>query len=124
MNINATTQKLNNYNYQNAVLPIYNIAGAKKIDTAQPQANSYKGIETYTTMIQKKFGVGDLQYGGNNVLSLIANPTSNGSDTIFTNQLPTGNGLHPTWINNPPKTYTQTNFFTQFTLLPSHIVYG
>ncbi len=86
--MDATTQKLIDYNYKNAVLPIYSIAGSKKISAAQPDANSYKGAITYTNVIQKKFGLGDLQYGSNDVLSLIANPLSNGSNLVFTNQLP------------------------------------
>ena len=65
--MDATTQRLKNYDYRNAVLPIYDIAGAKKIDTAQPDANSYKGAMSYTNMIQEKFGVGDLQHGSNSI---------------------------------------------------------
>lgn len=41
MNMDSTTKKLTNYNYKNAVLPIYNIAGAKKIATPEASANSY-----------------------------------------------------------------------------------
>ncbi len=124
LNINSTSQTLENYEYKNAISPIYNIAGAKKVNTTQANANSYKSIATYTSMIQKKFGVGDIQFGSNNVLSLIANPMSNWSTVIFTNQLPTGNGDAPTWKANPPKTDEQTNFFTQFNIMPNHIVYG
>ncbi|MEI6774298.1 MAG: hypothetical protein WCL18_05960 [bacterium] len=57
MSMDSTTQKLKNYDYKNAVLPIYDIAGSKKIDSAQRDANSYIGSMTYTNMIQKKFGV-------------------------------------------------------------------
>jgi hypothetical protein len=122
MNIDSTSQELMDYNYKNAILPIYNIAGSRKIATGESDANSYKGVMTYTTMIQKKFGVGDLQHGSNNVISLIANPENNGSDIVFTNQLPGGDLENPTRTTNPPKTYTQTSFFTQFGVLPNHIL--
>lgn len=122
LNMDSTTQKLMNYNYKNAILPIYNIAGSRKIDSAETDANSYKAAMTYTNMIQKKFGVWDLQHGSNNVLSLISNPIDNGSDLVFTNQLPVGDLENPTRIANPPRTYTQTSFFTQFGVLPYHIV--
>ena len=122
LSMDSTTQKLKNYDYRNAVLPIYDIAGAKKIDTAQPDANSYKGAISYTNMIQEKFGVGDLQHGSNNIWALITNPASNGSNLVFTNQLPVWDLENPTWTVNPPKTYAQTNFFTLFTALPYHIV--
>lgn len=72
---------------------------------------------TYTTLVQKKFGVGDMQHGSNNVLALIANPMSNGSDLVFTNQLPVGDLEHPNRTTIVPKTYSQTNYFTMFTAL-------
>lgn len=122
LNMNSTTQKLENYNYKNAILPIYNIAGSKKIESSQTVANSYQGAIAYTNMIQKKFGVGDLQHGSNSIWSLISNPTSNGSDLVFTNQLPVGDLEKPTRVPNIPKTYEQTNFFTQFGKLPYHII--
>lgn len=124
MNMDATSQNLVNYNYKNAILPIYNIAGSRKIANAEGDANSYKSVMAYTTMIQKKFGVGDLQHGNNNVISLISNPLQNGSNLVFTNQLPIGDLENPTRIPNPPRTYTETSFFTQFGVLPYHILSG
>lgn len=123
MNMDASSQKLVNYNYKNAVLPIYDIAGSKKIASAEAEGNSYKGAMKYASVIQKKFGVGDLQYGSNNISSLISNPKSNGSNLIFTNQLPVGNLESPTRISTPPKTYAETNFFTLFTALPNHVIF-
>lgn len=122
LNIDSTTQKLKNYDYRTAVLPIYSIAGAKKIDTAQAEANSYQWAIKYTNMIQKKFGVGDLQHGSNSVGALILDPGSNGSILQFTNQLPVWDLQNPTRIFNTPKTYAQTNFFTIFGILSSHII--
>jgi hypothetical protein len=122
--MDSTTQTLKNYNYKNAVLPLYDIAGSKKIETAAPDANSFKGAMTYSNMIQKKFGVGDLQHGSNNISSLIQNPLANGGDLVFTNKLPVGDLEDPTRVDNTPRTYAQTNFFTQFNALPSHMVQG
>lgn len=124
MNMDSVSQNLVNYNYKNAILPIYNIAGSKKIASAQADANSYKSVMTYTTMIQKKFGVGDLQHGSNTVISLISNPIHNGSNLVFTNQLPVGDLDNPTRVANPPRTYAETSFFTQFGALPYHILSG
>ncbi|MEI6118608.1 MAG: hypothetical protein WCP92_05280 [bacterium] len=55
--MDATTKSLVNYNYKNAVLPIYNIAGAKKITTPENEANSYSGVMKYTNLIRQKFGM-------------------------------------------------------------------
>lgn len=41
MNIDPATQRLANYNYKDAKYPIYDIAGSKKVDTAQTGAYSY-----------------------------------------------------------------------------------
>lgn len=120
MNMDASTQELINYDYKNAVLPIYNIAGSRKINSAQWEANSYQGAMVYTNMIQERFGVWDMQHGDNNVLSLISNPNNNGGSLIFPNQIPIGDLENPTRIPNPPRTYTQTSFFTQFGTLPYH----
>ncbi|MCX6825442.1 MAG: VCBS repeat-containing protein [candidate division SR1 bacterium] len=122
MNMDSTTQKLVNYNYKNATQPIYNIAGSKKINVAQQDANSYQGAITYTNIIQRKFGVGDSQYGSNDIMSLISNPQSNGSNLTFTNQLPVGDLKSPMRIPVNPKTYAQTNFFSLFGSLPNHII--
>ena len=123
LSMDATTQKLNNYDYRNAILPIYNIAGSKKIDTAAPDANTYKWVMTYTNMIQKKFGLGDIQDtrgGSNSIPGLVSSPTNDGNDLMFTNQFPGWNLKNPTRVANPPKTYAETNFFTQFNILPHH----
>lgn len=122
MNMDSVSQNLINYNYKNAILPIYNIAGSRKITNAEGDANSYKSVMAYTTMIQKKFGVGDLQQGSNNVLALMKNPIHNGSNLVFTNQLPVGDLENPTRIPNPPRTYTETSFFTQFGIVPYHMI--
>lgn len=75
-------------------------------------------------MVQKKFGVGDVQHGRNDIASLIANPVYNGSVLVFTNQLPIGDLEDPTRVPNPPRTYAETSFFTQFGALPYHALSG
>ena len=75
--MDSTTQKLKDYNYRNAILPLYDIAGARKIDTEETAAYSFSGAMTYTNLIQKKFGVSDLQNGSNAISALIQNPLAN-----------------------------------------------
>lgn len=116
MNIIPETQKLANYNYKDAKFPIYDIAGSKKIDAPQADANSYAGVMTYTNMIQKRFAVKEKQEEKyRNINSFINNPEANGIDIKFTNQIVSNSDLeHPQREYNSPKTYTDTNFFTQF----------
>jgi len=50
-------------------------------------------------------------------------PYLNGIDLKFTNQIVSNTDLaHPHRTYNTPKTYDQTNFFTQFTLNPYHTI--
>lgn len=121
--MNSETQKLDNYDYKNAVLPIYSIAGSRKIDAAQPDANSYKGLMTYTNLIQEKFGAKDIQnsYATNMLINF---PLLDGSDLVFPNQLPVGDLEHPSRVYNPPRTYVQTNFFSLFNGLPNRLIQG
>ncbi len=121
LNLDATTQKLNNYDYKNAVLPIYSIAWSKKIDVVQPDANTYKGLMTYTNLIQEKFGARDIQ-NSSSIQTLITSPLSDGSDLVFPNQFPAGNLESPTWQYTTPKTYAQTNFFSLFNSMPMRII--
>lgn len=125
MNIDATTKKLANYNYKNAIYPIYDIAGSQSINTPEP-ANTYTGIETYTALIQKRFAANEKQENKyTNIASFITNPHANGIDLKFTNQIPNSTNLeHPTWVYNPPKTYANNDFFTIYNIMPSHMVYA
>ena len=126
LNLDTTTMQLQNYNYKNAIFPIYDIAGSKKVATQQVATGSYQSAIDYTTMIQRKFsiGVGDLQYGNNDIISIIKNTSNNATNLIFTNQLPSGNLRHPTRTYTQPKTYQETNFFAMYDILPYHITYA
>jgi|GEM_PF-926833 len=116
MNMDATTNQLKNYNYKDAKFPIYDIAGSRKISTAQSDANSYSGIKIYSALTQTRFAVKEKQENkSNNLYDFIGNPTANGVDLKFTNQIPTNTNLeHPIRAYNPPRTYAQTDFFNLF----------
>lgn len=123
MYYNANTNTVT-YNYKDARLPIYDIAGSKKISNEQNVANSYEGLYNYATLIQEKFAAGDVQRGSNALTFLIKYPEINGNDLLFTNQYPEGNLKNPTWRSyNQPLTYTQTNYFSLYSLFPYHIIY-
>ena len=126
MNMDSTTQKLTNYNYKDAIFPIYDIAGSKAIDAPQNDANSYAGVMDYASIIQKTFAVKErMENKYSSIFSYISNPTANGVDLKFTNQKPTNTDLeHPVRGYNPPKTYAQDNYFTIYTAMPSHALYG
>jgi len=113
MNLDANTQKLINYNYKDAIFPIYDIAGSKKTNAAQTSANSYAGAMEYASIIQKTFAVKErIENKYLNIFSYISNPNTNGIDLKFTNQKPTNTDLeHPVRAYNQPKTYTQNDFF-------------
>lgn len=121
---NASTNTVT-YNYKDARLPIYDIAGSKKITNAQSWANSYQGLYNYMALIQEKFAAGDLQRGGNSLSFLMKYPEINGNDLLFTNQYPQGNLKNPSWRNyNEPLTHPQTNYFSLYNLFPYHGIYN
>jgi len=116
MNLNAA-QQLTNYNYKDAKFPIYDIAGSKKINTQQANANSYSWAETYASIMQERFAVKERQEDKyDNIDDFIDNPKANGIDLKFTNQIPTNDNLdEPIRSYNTPKTYAQNDFFTIYT---------
>lgn len=119
MNLNSNNTLT--YDYKNARLPIYDIAGSKKISTQQPESETTAGIEKYAALIQNKLGAGDLQYT-NSLSYLIRYPQLQGSDLLFTNQYPYGNLKYPTRGANPPKTYAQMDFFSIFNATSSRTI--
>jgi len=119
--LNLNTNMNVSYDYKAARLPIYDIAGSKKITTAQPEANTSSWVQKYAALIQNKLGAGDLQYS-NNLSYLIKYPQLQGSDLLFTNQYPYGNLKNPTRGTNPPKTYEQTDFFTIYNSTTSRTI--
>ena len=125
MNINSSTQRLNSYNYRDAIFPIYDIAGSKKTDTPHNNANSYAGAMEYASIIQKTFAVRErIEDKHLNISAYIENPTTNGIDLKFTNQIPSNSDLeHPIRTYNTPKTYAQNDYFTIYDTMPSRIMY-
>jgi len=104
---------LRDYDYKNARLPIYDIAGSKKITAPENEANTTLGVQKYAALIQNKLGAGDLQHS-NNLNYLIRYPQNQGSDLMFTNQYPYGNLKNPTRGYKPPIPYPAVDFFTIF----------
>jgi hypothetical protein len=43
------------YNFQDAILPVYDIAGSKEISNPENEANSFSGVEKYSRLIQQTF---------------------------------------------------------------------
>ena len=117
LNLDINTNTLTNFDYKNAKLPIYDIAGSKA--TAQENTNndSYLAVEKYTNLIQNKFWGKAIQ-ANSSIPFLIKYPYINGNTIPFTNELPQGDLENPNWTFNTPKTYAQTNFFSRFTQLP------
>ena len=91
------------YNYRDAILPIYDIVGSKSIDSKQPDANSYSGAMTYANLIQQRFSVKEKQEASNSLSYLIDTPLNNGIDVKFTNKLPTDDLENPTRTYNAPQ---------------------
>ena len=117
-NLNTIDMTLS-YQYTWAKLPIYDIAGSKKISTAQPEASTASWVSKYAALIQQKFGGGDLQYSSD-LGFLIQYPYIQGNNLMFTNRYPYGDLKHPVrWIN-PPKTYAQTDFFSKYNSTTYH----
>lgn len=126
MNLDSTTQTLVNYNYRDAIFPIYDIAGSKAINAPQNSANSYVGAMDYASIIQKTFAVKErMENKYYSMLAYIGNPIANGVDLKFTNQIPTNSDLeHPVRSYNTPKTYAQNNFFSLYNTMQHHTIYG
>lgn len=124
-NIDAATKRLNNYNYKDARMPIYDIAGSRKVDNGQSEANSYLWAETYASIIQRTFAVKEkMENKYSNPFLYIKNPMVNGIDLKFTNQTPTNTDLeNPVRGYNTPRTYTQDNFFSIFDTTQHHTIY-
>lgn len=109
------------YNFQDAILPIFNIAWSRMITEAQFNANSFKGVKDYSRLIQKTFVPSEKpKYYTKNkneenpdLFGLWYNP-SMGEDMKFTNWLPTENLEEPTWVYVNPKQYSSVDFFSKF----------
>jgi hypothetical protein len=53
---------LSEYKSQDAILPIYDIAGSKEINNPEYEANSFSGVEKYSRLIQQTFVPSDSKY--------------------------------------------------------------
>ncbi|HPC34674.1 MAG TPA: hypothetical protein PLP73_03340, partial [Candidatus Absconditabacterales bacterium] len=122
LNLSGTNQWKSGYIFQNAILPIFDIAGSTKLAQAQNQANSFLGVNTYSRLIQRTFVAPKEKFYFKNKakekpdLYGFGYNSNMGEDVKFTNQLPTGDldADVLNWVPSNPKLASNVNFFTWF----------
>lgn len=122
INLSGMNDWLSGYNFQDAILPIYDIAGSNAIKNPEHEANSFAGVEKYSRLIQKTFVPNKPKFYTKNkeklppdIFGLWYN-SSMWEDLKFTNRLPTGDMKDPSWEKIVPKTGNQVNFFNNFNI--------
>lgn len=112
------------YYYSGAVYPVFDIAWSKKIKTAENDSTSFKAINTYAQLIQRKFSPNTQRKKFRSFNKDKKNPDSYEKwydewfdyDVHFTNQIPTFNSNKINWwTGSTPLTWWQVEFFSKFT---------
>ena len=122
LNLSWTNQWKSGYIFQNAILPIFDIAGSTKLAQAQNQANSFLWVNTYSRLIQRTFVAPEEKFYFKNKakekpdLYGFGYNSNMWEDVKFTNQLPTGDldADVLNWVPSNPKLASNVNFFTWF----------
>ncbi|MCK9466717.1 MAG: FG-GAP-like repeat-containing protein [Candidatus Absconditabacterales bacterium] len=121
LNLSGTTDWLSGYKFQDAVLPIFDIAGSTILLQAENTANSFLGVNTYSRLIQQTFVLTQKpKYYFKNkakeapdLPGLGYNPNM-GEDMKFTNYLATEDLEAPTRTYTEPIKANSVDFFTWF----------
>jgi len=117
------------YNFQDAIMPVFDIAGSKQLTSWELEANSFEWVEEYTRLIQKTFVPdGSKYYTKNKDKEEPANDngewyTDMWEDMKFTNRLAGDDLDDPTWTYTNPKLADDVDYFDQFDS-NAHIEWG
>ncbi len=120
LNLSGMNWWLSGYRFQDAVMPVFDIAWSKAINQSEKEANSFEWINKYSRLIQQKFVPSQQKYYNKNkeenapdLFGLWYN-SSMGEDMKFTNRLPIWNMDNPSWIYVNPIQASTVNFFNKF----------
>ncbi len=120
LNLSWMNERASWYNFQDAVFPIFDIAGSKKLSEAEIPANSFEGVGEYSRLIQKLFVPNESKYYTKNADRL--DPDINGKwynssmweDMKFTNWMPLWDLENPDWTYTNPKIASSVDYFDKY----------
>ncbi|HRX63772.1 MAG TPA: hypothetical protein P5060_01570 [Candidatus Absconditabacterales bacterium] len=120
LNLSGVGSWKSGYNFQDAILPVFDVAGSTQIEDAERGANSFEGVDKYTRLIQKTFVPGQKKYYTKNadkeepdLYGSLYN-TKMGEEMKFTNRLPINDLDDPDWIYTEPLKSGNVSFFDKF----------
>ncbi|HKL44560.1 MAG TPA: hypothetical protein VJ892_04785, partial [Candidatus Absconditabacterales bacterium] len=120
LNLSGMNERASGYNFQDAIYPIYDIAGSKSIGSPEYPANSFKGAGEYTRLIQKKFVPNEMKFWNKNKKEEepdkygIGYRDEMGEDIKFTNWMPIGDLDNPNREYNQPILIDDVDYFSKY----------
>ncbi len=120
LNLSGMSDWASGYNFQDAILPVFDIGGSKEIQISEPAANSFEWVSEYTRLIQKTFVPDDDAYYSKNKDKKQPAPTWKGYDSSmweemkFTNREAYGSFINPSRRPVTPKTWGYVDYFDKF----------
>ena len=120
LNLSGMDERTIAYNFQDAIMPVFDIAGSKKTENNEDEANSFEWAKEYSRLIQKTFVPERRKYWTKNADRLEPAEWGDGynsdmwEDMKFTNWMPLGNLDSPTWAYTEPKKANSVDYFDKF----------
>lgn len=120
LNLSGMDERTISYNFQDAIMPVFDIAGSKQLENEEPAANSFEWVKEYSRLIQKTFVPKKKKYWTKNADRLEPDlrwkwyNSAMGEDMKFTNRMPLWNLDNPTWIYTEPKRASSVDYFDKY----------